>query len=265
MTNSAANTMERLFRLDGRIALVTGASSGLGRHFANVLADSGASVALAARRLDRLRELASEIENRGGRAVSYEMDVSEPQTISRTFDQVEGELGTVDLLVNNAGIAIAEPAIQVDEDEWDRVLNTNLKGAWLVAQQTAQRLIAAGKPGSIINIASILGYRVAKGVSPYAASKAALVQLTQALALEWAHQQIRVNAIAPGYFLTEMNQEFFQHKSSASEAIIQNIPQRRIGNPEELTGVLLLLASDASSYMTGSTVIVDGGHMQSSL
>jgi len=265
MTNSAANTMERLFRLDGRIALVTGASSGLGRHFANVLADSGASVALAARRLDRLRELASEIENRGGRAVSYEMDVSEPQTISRTFDQVEGELGTVDLLVNNAGIAIAEPAIQVDEDEWDRVLNTNLKGAWLVAQQTAQRLIAAGKPGSIINIASILGYRVAKGVSPYAASKAALIQLTQALALEWAHQQIRVNAIAPGYFLTEMNQEFFQRKSSASEAIIQNIPQRRIGNPEELTGVLLLLASDASSYMTGSTVIVDGGHMQSSL
>jgi len=265
MTNSAANTMERLFRLDGRIALVTGASSGLGRHFANVLADSGASVALAARRLDRLRELASEIENRGGRAVSYEMDVSEPQTISRTFDQVEGELGTVDLLVNNAGIAIAGPAIQVDEDEWDRVLNTNLKGAWLVAQQTAQRLIAAGKPGSIINIASILGYRVAKGVSPYAASKAALIQLTQALALEWARHQIRVNAIAPGYFLTEMNQEFFQHKSSATEAIIQNIPQRRIGNPEELTGVLLLLASDASSYMTGSTVIVDGGHMQSSL
>ena len=265
MTNSAANNIEQLFRLDGRIALVTGASSGLGRHFSNVLANSGANVALAARRLDRLRELANEIENRGGRAVSCELDVSEPETISRTFDRVEEKLGTVDLLVNNAGIAIAEPAIQVDEDEWDRVLNTNLKGAWLVAQQTAQRLIAAGKPGSIINIASILGYRVAKGVGPYAASKAALVQLTKALALEWAHQKIRVNAIAPGYFLTEMNQEFFQRKSSASEAIIRNIPQRRIGNPEELTGVLLLLASDASSYMTGSTVIVDGGHMQSSL
>ena len=265
MTNTIVNNLEQLLRLEGRIALVTGASSGLGRHFANVLADAGASVALAARRLDRLRDLAGEIKNRGGRAVTCQLDVSESQTIYDTFEQVEEKLGTVDILVNNAGIAIAEPAIQVGEDEWDQVINTNLKGAWLVAQQTAKRLIAGGKPGSIINIASILGYRVAKGVSPYAASKAGLIQLTQSLALEWAQHDIRVNAIAPGYFLTEMNQEFFESKSRASDAIIQNIPQRRIGNPDELTGVLLLLASDASSYMTGSTIIVDGGHMQSSL
>ena len=145
------------------------------------------------------------------------------------------------------------------------MIDTNLKGAWLVAQQTAQRLVRLKKPGTIINIASILGYRVAKGISSYAASKAGLIQLTQALALEWAKDQIRVNAIAPGYVLTEMNQDFFEKNSSASESIVRNIPQRRIGTPEELTGALLLLASDASSYMTGSTIVVDGGHMQASL
>ena len=171
----------------------------------------------------------------------------------------------MDVLVNNAGIASTSSALESDESEWDEVIDTNLKGAWLVAQQTAHRLVRLKKPGAIINIASILGYRVAKGISSYAASKAGLIQLTQALALEWAKEKIRVNAIAPGYVLTEMNQEFFEKNSSASESIVRNIPQRRIGTPEELTGALLLLASDASSYMTGSTIVVDGGHMQASL
>ena len=257
--------MDSLFRLDGRIALVTGASSGLGLHFANALADAGASVALAARRRDRLHQVAKRIEDRGSRVVVCEMDVTDPPTITRSFEHIEEKLGAVDVLVNNAGIASTSSALELDESEWDEVIDTNLKGAWLVAQQTAQRLVRLKKPGAIINIASILGYRVAKGISSYAASKAGLIQLTQALALEWAKEKIRVNAIAPGYVLTEMNQEFFQKNSSASESIVRNIPQRRIGTPEELTGALLLLASDASSYMTGSTIVVDGGHMQASL
>ena len=257
--------MESLFRLDGRIALVTGASSGLGRHFTDVLINAGASVALAARRTERLHEIAKKIEGRGGRAVVCEMDVTKPKTIGLSFDRIEEELGTIDILVNNAGIASTSLGLELSETDWDEVIDTNLKGAWLVAQQAAQRLIKVNKSGTIINIASILGYRVAKGVSSYAASKAALIQLTQALALEWAKDKIRVNAIAPGYFLTEMNQEFFEQNNRASEAIVRNIPQRRIGDPEELTGALLLLASNASSYMTGSTIVVDGGHMQSSL
>ena len=257
--------MESLFRLDGRIALVTGASSGLGRHFTDVLINAGASVALAARRTERLHEIAKKIECRGGRAVVCEMDVTKPKTIDLSFNRIEEELGTIDVLVNNAGIASTSLGLELSEADWDEVIDTNLKGAWLVAQQAAQRLIKVNKPGTIINIASILGYRVAKGVSSYAASKAALIQLTQALALEWAKDKIRVNAIAPGYFLTEMNQEFFEQNNRANEAIVRNIPQRRIGDPEELTGALLLLASNASSYMTGSTIVVDGGHMQSSL
>ena len=257
--------MDSLFRLDGRIALVTGATSGLGLHFANALADAGASVALAARRRDRLHQVATKIEHKGNRVVVCEMDVTDPPTIKRSFERIEEKLGAVDVLVNNAGIASTSSALELDESEWDEVIDTNLKGAWLVAQQTAQRLVRLKKPGAIINIASILGYRVAKGVSSYSASKAGLIQLTQALALEWAKDQIRVNAIAPGYVLTEMNQDFFEKNSSASESIVRNIPQRRIGTPEELTGALLLLASDASSYMTGSTIVVDGGHMQASL
>ncbi|MBO67936.1 MAG: 2-deoxy-D-gluconate 3-dehydrogenase [Acidiferrobacteraceae bacterium] len=257
--------MNSLFRLDGRIALVTGASSGLGAHFATILADAGAVVALGARRHDRLLNVAENIKMRGGRTGVFEMDVSIPESVDSSLNQIESELGTVDLLVNNAGVAIGQNALDVTEADWDAVINTNLKGAWTVAQQTAKRLVAAERSGVIINIASILAYRVAKGVSPYAASKAALVQLTKSLALEWAKHQIRVNAIAPGYFLTEMNNDFFTTKSESRDALIKNIPQRRIGKPEELSGTLLLLASDASSYMTGSTIVVDGGHMQASI
>jgi len=255
--------METLFNLNGRTALVTGASSGLGQHFAKTLVKAGAKVALAARRTDRLVQFTDELRNLGFEVAFHEMDVTKLETIVSALDQLENELGVIDVLVNNAGVANTLLATEIDESEWDRVIDTNLKGAWLVAQQVAQRLIQKNKPGTIINISSIMGYRVAKAVSSYAASKAGLIQLTKSLALEWAKENIRVNAIAPGYFMTEMNEGFFEEKQS--ENIIKNIPQRRIGQPEELAGCLLLLASDASSYMTGTTIVVDGGHMQSSL
>jgi len=255
--------MSDVFDISGRIALVTGASSGLGRHFAMTLARAGAPIALCARRRGALEELASEIADQGGHAVAVPMDVTEAESVARAFDEAQARLGTPRILVNNSGVAHAAPALDVSEADWDRVLDTNLRGAWLVAREAARRMVAAGAGGTIINIASILAMRVASGLSAYAASKAGLVQLTRALALEHARHDIRVNAIAPGYVLTEMNRAFFE--SPAGEAMIARIPQRRLGRPSDLDGVLLLLASDASAYMTGSVVTVDGGHLQSSL
>lgn len=255
--------METLFSLKGRTALVTGASSGLGQHFAKTLVKAGAKVALVARRTDRLSQFTDELKSMGATVSFHEMDVTKVETIVSALDQLEKELGLIDILVNNAGVANTLLATEIVESEWDRVIDTNLKGAWLVAQQVAQRLIKQNQPGTIINISSIMGYRVAKAVSSYAASKAGLIQLTKSLALEWAKENIRVNAIAPGYFMTEMNKDFFE--GNKEEGIVKNIPQRRIGRPEELSGSLLLLASNASSYMTGTTIVVDGGHMQSSL
>ena len=255
--------METLFSLKGHTALVTGASSGLGQHFAKTLVKAGAKVALVARRTDRLSQFTDELNSMGATASLHEMDVTKIETIVSALDQLEKELGLIEILVNNAGVANTLLATEIVESEWDRVIDTNLKGAWLVAQQVAQRLIQQNQPGTIINISSIMGYRVAKAVSSYAASKAGLIQLTKSLALEWAKENIRVNAIAPGYFMTEMNEDFFEGKKG--EGIVKNIPQRRIGRPEELSGSLLLLASNASSYMTGTTIVVDGGHLQSSL
>ncbi len=261
--HSATAGMEQRFRLDGKVALVTGASSGLGEHFALTLAAAGAAVALAARRTDRLRELAARAAERGVRAHVVAMDVTRRASVAEGFDAVQSELGPVSVIVNNAGVAVSEKALALDEASWDRVIETNLKGAWLVAQAAAQRMVEAGCGGSIVNVASIAAFRVAGAIAPYAASKAGLVQLTRALALEWARHGIRVNAIAPGYIVTDINREFFT--SPAGEAMVKRIPQRRLGRPEDLDGALLLLASDASRYMTGSTVVVDGGHLQSSL
>ena len=251
------------FRLDGRVALVTGASGGLGAHFARVLAAVGARVVVTARRRARLDALATEIEAGGGEALVVTMDVCDERNVSEALAETETTLGTVDIVVNNAGVATTEPAIDVSAGDWDTVFDTNLRGAWLVAREAARRLMAAGRPGSIVNIASILAFRVAGGVAPYAASKAGLVQLTRALALEWARHGIRVNTIAPGYVLTDINREHFQ--TPAGQAMLKRIPQRRIGTPEDLDGALLLLASDASAYMTGATITVDGGHLRSSL
>lgn len=251
------------FDVSARPALVTGASSGLGRHFAQTLAARGAPVALAARRLDRLEALAADIEARGGRALAIEMDVTSSRSVDDGIARAERSLGALHIVVNNSGIARPTPFLDIDDDAWSDVLDTNLNGAFSVARAAARAMVASGTAGSIINIASIYAFRHAPQVASYAASKAALVQLTGAMALELARHGIRVNAIAPGYVETEMNREFFA--SDAGRAMIKRVPQRRLGRVQDLDGALLLLASDAGGYMTGATIVVDGGHLLSSL
>ena len=251
------------FRLDGRVALVTGASSGLGRHFARTLAAAGATVAVAARRVDRLESLVAEIAGEGGQAHAVAMDVTDLASVRAAFDAIAGWRGDPSVLVNNAGVAVSRPLLEQSEADWDGVLQTNLKGAWLVAQEGARRLVAARQPGAIVNIASITGERVAGGVAPYCASKAAVLQLTRAMALELAGSGIRVNAIAQGYVETELNRDFLA--SPAGQRLLARIPQKRFGAPADLDGALLLLASEAGRFMTGSVLAIDGGHLVSSL
>jgi len=257
-----SEVMDR-FRLDEKIALVTGAGSGLGRQFAITLAEAGATVALAARRRDKLKETAALIHELGGETICVELDVTNALSVTNCLRQVESELGTPDILVNNAGIARQDFITDIKEDDWDAVLDTNLKGVFLVAQATARSMIKAGKPGSIINIASILGLGVSKALASYIAAKAAVVQLTKAMALEWTRDKIRVNALAPGYFVTEINEE--QFAQGAHELVRQHVPMARVGELQEISGPLLLLASEAGNYMTGSIVAVDGGHLVKSL
>ena len=251
------------FDLSGKAAIVTGASSGLGRHFATTLARAGARVALMARRAERLAAACREIEGFDGRAVPIVLDVATGASIREAVAAAETELGPIAVLVNNAGIAVTKPVLEVADEDWEQVMEVNLRGAWRMAQEVARHMVRLGHGGSIINIASITAFRVAGQLATYAASKAALVQLTNAMALELARHGIRVNALAPGYIETEMNRAFFA--SPAGQAMIKRIPQRRLGRPEDLDGALLLLASDASAYMTGSTIVVDGGHLHSSL
>ena len=252
-----------MFDLEGRAAIVTGASSGLGRHFAKTLAEAGAKVAVMARRTENLKNLVAEIEKFDGRAVPVSLDVTDPDSIREAVATAETELGPVAILVNNAGVAVTKPVLDVVEGDWDRVMDTNLKGAWLMAQEVARHMIRLGHGGSIINIVSITAFRVAGHLSIYAASKAGLMQITRSMALELARENIRVNAIAPGYVLTDINRAFFE--TPAGERMVKRVPQGRIGRPEDLDGALLLLASDASAYMTGSAIVVDGGHLQVSL
>src|SRR5262245_23904051 len=256
------NLLER-FGLQGKRALVTGASSGLGRHFAASLAREGATVFAAARSADKLAELVAEIRAAGGSAQSVKMDVTDAASVKSAFDEIDAAGGAVDVIVNNAGLAVSRPLLEQSEADWDTVVGTNLKGAWLVAQEAARRLVAAKRPGSIINIASITGERVAGGVVPYCTSKAGVIHMTRAMALELARHSVRVNALAPGYVQTELNRDFLA--SEAGERLRSRIPQRRFGLPDELDGPLLLLASDASSYITGSVIAADGGHLVSSL
>lgn len=250
-------------RLDGQVAIVTGASSGLGWHFATTLARAGAKVAVAARRTDRLQELVDEIQGFDGRAICVKLDVTDGDSIREAIAHTATELGPITVLVNNSGIAITKPVLETSEEDWDAVLDVNLRGAWLMAQECAKHMADHGHGGSIINIASILGLRVTKQLASYAAAKAGLIHLTEAMALELAPHGIRVNAIAPGYVETEINKDFFT--SEAGQKMIKKIPQRRIGHASELDGALLLLASDAGSYMTGSVIKVDGGHAVTSV
>jgi NAD(P)-dependent dehydrogenase (short-subunit alcohol dehydrogenase family) len=244
--------------LQGKTVLVTGASSGLGRHFALVLANAGADIALAARRIDRLKSFATELEAQGVRAFSVALDVVSQSSVRDAVAATSRALGKIDILINNAGTTVTKPVLDQTEEDWDRVLNTNLKGAFLVATEVARNMHQTQTAGVIVNTASVLGLLQAGQVTPYAVSKAGLIQLTKQLALELSRMRIRVNALAPGYIATDLNREFFS--SEAGKAMIKRIPQRRLGQLEDLDGALLLLASDASSYMTGSVIVIDGGH-----
>lgn len=249
--------------LSGRVALVTGASSGLGRYFAGALARAGAAVAVAARRADSLQQVCDEIVGAGGRAIAVAMDVTNSSSAIQAVAEVRAQLGSLDILVNNAGVTDTKPLLDVAEADWDRVVDTNLKGAFLVAQAAARIMKGQESGGVIVNIASILGIRVAGQVASYIASKAGVLHLTKAMALELARYRIRVNALCPGYIETDLNREFFA--SDVGQALVRRIPQRRLGQQAELEGPLLLMCSDAGSYMTGAVLAVDGGHLVSSL
>ncbi len=253
----------KYFDLSGRVALVTGASSGFGEHFTRVLAAAGARVVAGARREDRLHRLVDDIAATGGAALAVAMDVTDAASVAAAFAAAEAKFGTVDLLVNNAGVAAPGTLHKTAEADWDWVVDTNLKGAWLVAAEAARRMLAARRGGAIVNIASVLGMATSRGHGVYSATKAGVIQLTKHMALELAGKNIRVNAICPGYFKTEMNDEYFD--SAAGQAYIAATPGGRLGRMEEMDGPLLLLASDAGSFINGALLPVDGGHLVMSI
>jgi NAD(P)-dependent dehydrogenase (short-subunit alcohol dehydrogenase family) len=246
------------FDLANQVALVTGASSGIGRHLAELLATAGAKVALAARRIDRLAEAARQIEAAGGQCLPIACDVTRSDSVAAAVALVEDTLGALTILVNNAGVVVAKPVLQHTEEEWDYVVDTNLKGAWLMAREFAQHLVDRQRPGRIVNIASVLGVRTIARVPSYTAAKAGLIHLTRVLAMELARHGILVNAIAPGYVETDFNRDFL--RSDAGKKLEARIPLRRVGRPDDLDGAMLLLASPAGAYITGAVIAVDGGH-----
>jgi NAD(P)-dependent dehydrogenase (short-subunit alcohol dehydrogenase family) len=250
-------------RLKGRHVLVTGASGGLGEHFARLCARCGAAVTVAARRRDKLEALVHDLQAAGAADIrAIDLDVSDEASVEAAFTALKGG-PPLDVVVNNAGIAGTGPAIDTQTTEFDRIIGTNLRGVWLMSVAAARQWRDAKRPGIILNIASILGLRVIGGTAPYAVSKAGVVQMTEVLALEWARFGIRVNALAPGYIATDINAEFFATEPGLQ--MIRRIPMRRLGQPEDLDAPFLLLATDASAWMTGATIPVDGGHLVSAL
>ena len=249
----------QLFDLTGKVALVTGASSGLGVRFAEVLAENGAAVALVARRADRLAALQARIAQAGGRAIAVEADVRDRNGMSAAFDVAEKAFGTVTVLINNAGVSHSNRAVELPAEEWQRIIATNLDAVFFWAQEAARRMLVAGKGGAIVNVASVLGFGVSKGTAAYAVAKAGVIQLTKALGLELAFKGVRVNAIAPGWIVTDLNRDYLMSEQGA--AITREIPVGRFGEERDLDGALLLLASDAGRFITGATIVVDGGQM----
>lgn len=254
-----------LFRLDGKHVAITGASSGFGHHFGGVLANAGAKVSLGARRVERVEARAAEVNEQGGQAVGAPLDVTSAESARAFFDAAEAAFGPVDVLINNAGIeAGAKTYMMIDENDWDSVIDTNLKSAWLMSKLFTERVVAGGvKDGNIINVSSITDTRTIKGQFPYAVSKGGLTRMTEVLALEAPKYGIRVNALAPGYILTDVSRLLLE--SDAAPEFMKGIPLRRFGEFDDLDGPLLLLASDASKYMNGSVLVVDGGHICASL
>ena len=250
-----------LFSLEGKNVAITGASSGFGHHFAGVLSKAGANVLLGARRIDKINQRVSEIEKTGARAIALSLDVRDSESCREFLVQGEQALGSIDVLVNNAGVeAGAKTYAMIDEDDWDNVFDTNLKSVWRLSKLYTELVQSRAQPqGNIINIASITAYRTIKGQFPYAVSKAALVKATEIMGLEAARFNIRVNALAPGYILTDVSRLLLE--GDRSESFVKGIPMRRYGEFDDLDGPLLLLASDGSKYMTGSVIVIDGGHL----
>lgn len=251
------------FGLQGRVALVTGASSGLGQHFAHVLAAAGCIVGIAARRVERLETLAQSIAAAGGQAVVLAMDVTDRASVEIGVAALVKQAGPVSILVNNAGAAVNQSFIDAEDADTDSIFALNQTAVWQVGQILCKQMIASGVQGSVINIASIAGVRTLGGAASYSVSKAAVIQMTKVMAMELARHQIRVNAIAPGYISTEMNSEFLA--SPTGQKLVNRSPMRRVGDANDLDGALLLLASERAAFMTGAVIPVDGGHLVSSL
>jgi NAD(P)-dependent dehydrogenase (short-subunit alcohol dehydrogenase family) len=259
--NSTEGCFVDLFSLKDKNVAITGASSGFGHHFAGVLSDAGANVLLGARRTDKISARVDEINEAGGKAAGITLDVRDPESCAGFLEASEKTFGPIDVLINNAGVeAGAKTYAMIDEDDWDHVLDTNLKSVWRLSKMYTEAVTRNKQPqGNIVNIASITAFRTIKGQFPYAVSKAALVKATEVIALEGARFGVRCNALAPGYILTDVSRVLLE--SERSDTFVKGIPMRRYGEFSDLDGPLLLLASDASKYMTGSTVVVDGGHI----
>ena len=253
------NEIAELFSMKGKVALVTGAASGMGERFAHTLAKAGAKVICAARRVERIEKVAAAINASGGQAAAVPIDIASRDSVASGFEAASKAFGLIDVLINNAGQLSFESIPNIDEDSWQNLIDVNVTGTMRMTQEFSRRLIAAGKPGSIVNITSITGMGVMRGVTPYGCVKAALNHLTKQTAADLLDHGIRCNAIAPGYFHTEMSADVFA--TDVGKAIAAALPPKRAGRVEELDGALLLLASNAASYINGAVLPVDAGHV----